>query len=75
MLHFYLTFGIALDQSYITRNMTDHKHTICFTIALKVGANFIGRTFPEARIPVLRGPRRVTGAVTALEPHTTGGTT
>ena len=36
------------------------------TITLEVGAYFVSRTFPEAMVPVLRGPGRVTGAVTAL---------
>jgi len=44
------------------------------TIALEVGAYFVRRTFPKARVPIFRGPWRVTGAVSALESNTTGGT-
>ena len=50
------------------------QQTGSITIALKVGAYFVGWAFPEAMVPILRRPGRVTGAVTALETYTTRGT-
>ena len=56
----------ALFYVCILPNELRSKHTSLRTIALEIGANFVRRTLPEARAPVLRGPRRVACTVTAL---------